>query len=223
MVAIIPAKGVSRRVHAKNLRMLGGMSLIERKIKQLASCNLIDQIIVGSDSDDIRQITQRNGAEYLNREPYFCDESRCSANEMIEDLVSRVSGDIVLWAHCTNPFVEASDYARALSAFATASADGYDSLMSVTRLQSHIWTANKKPLNFEPLKRPHQLASTLEPIFFQDGAIFVQPRMNMVENSYFYGLSPYFFELSGMISFDVNTMDDLALAECIMEKSRRVD
>lgn len=221
VVAIIPAKGVSRRVPAKNLRTVGGMSLIERKIKQLSSCSLIDRVVVGSDSDEIRQIAERNGTEYLNREPYFCDESRCSANEMIEDLVSRVSGDIVLWAHCTNPFVEASDYALALSMFSTASADGYDSLMSVTRLQSHIWTGDKKPFNFEPLRRPHQLASTLEPIFFQDGAIFIQPRPNMVENSYFYGLNPYFFELSPLSSLDVNTMDDLVLADCIMEKRQR--
>lgn len=221
VTAIVPAKGASRRVPEKNLRDLGGMSLIERKIRQLRSCHLIDRVVVGSDSDEIRQIAERNGADFLQREPYFCDESRCSANEMIEDLVSRVSGDIVLWAHCTNPFVEGLDYTHALSTFATAIGNGYDSLMSVTRIQSHIWTADKKPFNFEPLRKPHQLAATLEPLFFQDGAIFIQPRIRMLETIYFYGTSPYFLELPQSLSFDVNTMDDLIIAEGIMGSTQQ--
>lgn len=215
VVAIIPAKGSSRRVPDKNMRQVGKETLLQRKIRQLKDSSIVDRIVVGSDSDIVEHISLSNGAEFLRRDSYFCDEERCSANEMIEDLVSRVSEDVVLWAHCTNPFVSAAEYDDALARYFGEL--GRDSLVSVTEIRSHIWTADERPFNFEPLRKPHQLASTLSPIYYQDGAIFIQPRKQMLENAYFYGEKPFLYKLEPSVSIDINTEFDLILVQSLLD------
>jgi CMP-N,N'-diacetyllegionaminic acid synthase len=217
VIAIIPAKANSIRVEGKNIRLIGTKTLIERKIEQLREVNSIDKIIVGTNSDKIAEIALTNGASVLMRDEFYCDEVNCSANEMIVDLASRADGEIVLWAHCTNPFVNSSHYESAINEYYRALFCGYDSLISVTRVQSHLWSREAKPINFEPLREPHQLASTLNPIFYQNGAIFIQDRAQMVSLRYFYGENPFLFEVDGFAGFDINTEEDLEIARHLVE------
>ncbi len=215
VTALIPAKAFSRRVPSKNLRQIAGTSLIERKIIQLKECAAISRIVVGSDSDEILDRAQRLGAIPLLRDAFHCDEDRCSANEMIYDMASRVEGDVILWAHCTNPFVGMAQYSAALDCFFENIENGFDSLFSVTRIQNHLWNQFREPINFNPRAPTHQLASTLAPYFFQDGAIFVQHRHKMINMRYFYGMNPFLFELSKYISLDIDTEDDFLIAQAI--------
>jgi CMP-N-acetylneuraminic acid synthetase len=213
IVAVIPAKGLSVRVKNKNLQKIGNLTLLERKIKQLMESKLIDEVCVGSDSDEILEISRKMGAQTLLRDAYHCDEGRASANEMIGDIVKRVESDVILWAHCTNPFVDAKIYNDALLTFFENSPN-FDSLVSVTKIQSHFWYQGR-PLNFDPKSKRHQLASTLEGLFHQNGAIFIQDNLSFNLNSYFYGNSPFLFEISEPFSFDVNSYDDLELARLL--------
>jgi CMP-N,N'-diacetyllegionaminic acid synthase len=213
VVAIVPAKGTSLRVKNKNMQKIGDLTLIERKIKQLMDSKLIDEVYVGSDSVEILEIASRMGAKPLLRDAYVCDEARASANEMIADLVSRVDADVILWAHCTNPFVDATIYDEALETYFENSSKN-DSVVSVTRIQNHFWYRGR-PLNFNPKSERHPLASTLEPLYYQNGAIFIQSKSSFVANSYFYGNSPFLFEVSEIFSYDINTEGELELARLL--------
>lgn len=213
VVAIVPAKGTSLRVRNKNLQKIGDLTLIERKVKQLMDSKLIDEVYVGSDSVEILEIASAMGAKPILRDSYVCDEGRASANEMIADLVSRVDADVILWAHCTNPFVDASIYDEALVSYFKNSSIN-DSLVSVTRVQNHFWFQGK-PLNFNPKSERHPLASTLDPLFYQNGAIFIQHKSSFAANSYFYGNCPALFEIPEALSFDINTESELALARVL--------
>jgi CMP-N-acetylneuraminic acid synthetase len=84
---------------------------------------------------------------------------------------------------------------------------GYDSLLSVYRVQRHAWF-DRGPLNYDPAQRPHPLAAQTEPIFFQDGAIFIQPRLRMIANRYFFGATPALFETPAEEVGDIDTRAD---------------
>lgn len=213
VAAIIPAKGTSIRVENKNLQKINGVTLVERKIKQLIDSQLIDEVYVGSDSAEILDISTKMGAKSILRDSYFCDESRASANEMIGDLVKKVNSDVILWAHCTNPFVNGKIYDAALTVFHKNS-PSFDSLVGVTRIQNHFWYQGS-PLNFDPKSKRHPLSSTLEPLFYQNGAIFIQAKSSFESNSYFYGQTPFLFEISELSSIDLNTKKDLDLARLL--------
>lgn len=224
VIAMIPARAGSVRIKNKNLMLLNGSSLIARKIKQLKDAG-IGQVYVGSDSDVILQEAEKNGAFAIQRDPLACDESIASANEMIKDFSMRVEGEIAIWAHCTNPFVYGPHYIQALNIFVDQSINlkEHDSLISVTKIQSHMWNHKKIPVNYNPWAEKHTLAKDLNPVYFQDGAIFIQRLKDFQTNNYFFGKKPYLFELDYLPSFDINFPEDIKAAEILVEKMDEIN
>ena len=155
------------------------------------------------------------GVTHKLREDYYCDEMQCSANEMIFDMCKKTPAEIIVWAHCTNPLVKSSTYDKAISTFLEKEKEGYDSLISVETLREHLWTTCKRPLNYNPYQEKHILASQLDPLYKQNGAIFIQRRDNFLANSYFFGKKPFLFVMDTCEGLDVNNDVDLLLANII--------
>jgi len=215
-VAVIPAKAESKRLPGKNLMPFAGdRSLVARKVRQLLAVDAIDEVVVGTDSDEITEHAKVAGAHVVRRDAYHCDESRCPANDMIRNLAAMVEADTVVWAHCTNPLVGSQWYAQALREYDACTATGvYDSLCSVRREKRHAWMGHS-PINFDPWGERHQLAVDLPAVAHQDGAIFIQPHRQMLDNAYFYGRNPVLFDLPWHVGIDIDTPSDLMFARAI--------
>ena len=219
IVAIIPARSGSRRIANKNIRKFANTTLIENKIKQLQDCDDIDCIVVATNDLHIKEICKDYEVLLMHREERFCDEKSTTANQMIADIASRIdtSFDIIVWAHCTNPFINSNIYNQSIDYF-LSSEPHYDSLVSVTPIQNHFWHRTKSgcvPLNYNPNSLSHPLASDLEPMYYQNGGIFIQRRKDMVSNSYFFGRNPVLFELDEYVSTDINNPLDMAIAKSL--------
>ena len=63
MLAIIPARGGSKGLPGKNIKLLGGVPLICHTIKAALDSNLIDRVIVSTENDEIASIAKNCGAE----------------------------------------------------------------------------------------------------------------------------------------------------------------
>lgn len=217
VIAIVVARGGSRRVPRKALREIKpGVTLIAWAVERLMLAKFVDRVVVGSDCGDILDSARTAGAETRLRDDAHCDEDRCSANEMIADMVAKVDAPadaIMLWAHPTNPLIEPYTYDRAIETFRLRERTGSDSLISVRRICRHAWTAEGKPANYNPWAPRHQLASELVPTFYQDGAIFLQRFSAAAVNGYFFGRAPALFEVDEYESLDVDTERDLLVAQ----------
>lgn len=223
VTAIIVARKGSVRVPSKNLLPLGDDTLISRKIKQLKESKYIDRIVFGSDSDEMLEHASRFGVECVKRPDYYCDERRASANEMIRNMCELIKTDIIVWSHCTNPLLTASSYDGALEALIQGEKDGYDSVLSVVEFREHLWSEDKKPLNYDPYKPRHTPARDLPPYYMQDGGIFIQPYEQMRKNSYFFGLHPFLYVIPQEEFLDINDMRDYFLAKTIIENSKEIE
>lgn len=62
-VAVIPARGGSKRIPNKNIKLFAGKPLITYPIKAAITSGLFDRIIVSTDSTEIAEIAQKEGAE----------------------------------------------------------------------------------------------------------------------------------------------------------------
>lgn len=158
---------------------------------------------------------KKAGAEVVVRPDFYCDESLASANDMIHNMMTLIKTDIVVWAHCTNPFISSQTYDKAIRFFLEN--DKYDSLLSVVKVQEHLWDENKKPLNYNPYSDRHVLARELPPYYMQDGGIFIQNYKDMLSNRYFFGKKPYLFEIPVEEFSDINNERDLVVARAIYE------
>jgi len=190
IAALIPARSGSIRVRDKNSRLLGKYPLLGRKIKQLQSSK-VDEIFLGSDDSSYLAIAERFGATPILRSDFACDESVSTSNDMIADFTARIPDDfdIIMWVHCTNPFLYARHYDAALELF-QKNVPSYDSLLSVQKVQNHMWKNESSPLNYNPWGSAHTLARNLQPVYFQTGGIFIQWAQNIKKNHYFFGDKP---------------------------------
>ena len=220
VTAVIVARSGSLRVKNKNLLPFKNTTLLGNKIKQLKLCSEVDRIVVGSDSDEYLEYSKKLDVEIVKRSDEYCDEISKTPNDMIEDMCKKIDTDIILWAHCTNPFVDNETYDDALSVFIERDIEKHDSLMSVVELKTHIWhKVNNElvPMNYNPYGKVHPLAKTLKPIYYQDGAIFIQPHKQMLDNRYFFGKNPIHYMMPENKALDINTYYDYKIAKSIAE------
>ena len=126
VTAIIVARSGSLRVKNKNLLPFKKTTLLGNKIEQLKLCRTVNRIVVGSDSDEYLEYSKSAGAEVVKRSDEFCDETSRTPNDMIEDMCQKVESDIILWAHCTNPFVDDQMYDDAMKIFMERDEEKYD-------------------------------------------------------------------------------------------------
>ena len=225
ITAVIVAKKESKRLTNKNMLPFGYSNLLGHKIRQLRKCRTIDEIIVGSDCDDILSFSESFGAQGVKRPDEFCDERNCSANQMISNMCSLINTDTVVWTHCTNPLIQPNTYDKAVDTYLqkinekNGIGDHFDSLISVSVVQEHFWMQCKRPypIYHDPYHNEHVLAKDLPKLYKQNGAIFIQTHEQMEKNSYFYGESPYLFITPEAESFDINTELDYKIAKYIHE------
>ena len=69
VLAILPARGGSKRIPKKNIKEFCGKPMIAWPIQTLQACGLVDDILVSTDSPEIQQVV-----ESLNVQPHFCDQ-----------------------------------------------------------------------------------------------------------------------------------------------------
>jgi len=217
--AIIIVRSGSVRVKNKALLQFGSKNdnLLTHKIKQLKNCKFIDRVIVGSDSNKVLNFAEQAGAQPIKRDEYFCDEAKCSINEAIFDMCSKIATDVVVWAHCTNPLLSAATFDKAITTYVDNLDQGFDSLVSVVELREHLWNEHKKPFNYNPYQEKHPLASSLPALYMQDGGIFIQSHSNMLSNSYFFGKKPYLFCIPKQEFLDINEYRDYVIAKALYQ------
>jgi len=219
ITAVIVTRKNSRRVKNKNTRLFHNKdSLLSLKIKQLKKVKEINEIIVGSDDPKAELIANRLKVRFCRREKIFCDEKSTSPNDMIRNMLKFFSSDIVLWAHCTNPFVDEKLYRIAIKTFMReCKKNNHDSLVSLGETRGHFYF-NSSPLNHNPLSKEHMLASKLKPVFFQDGSIFMRKFSDMKRDGRFCGKKPFYLKLDSHKTVDINTNFEFKFAKFLSNK-----
>ncbi len=208
VTAIVIARAGSRRLPNKNMMSFHGLPLVAHKVRQLKRCQYVDTVIVGSDSEEILAAAKKQGADTRVRAREFCDEVSRTWNEVIVDMALRVPGETILWAHCTNPCILPSTYDRAIAYYQQAlKEDSADSLLSVSAVSGHAWYM-EKPVNYDPYADTHVVAARLDPIYFQNGGIFIYGRAEMIRDRYVFGKRPKFIALEPDEAIDVDTQAD---------------
>jgi len=209
--AIVPVRKGSRRLPGKNTAAFGGKNLLTYKLEQLKQVPSIDHILVSSDCDVMLGMAESHGALCDKRPPEYCDEKTKSFGEVVSYICGKAPGKHIVWATCTSPLVNSAQYEDAISVYKEILHNGYDSLMSVEKLQRYIWSEDG-PLNYK-LGIDHVPSQDLPPLYRVTDGILIAPRRDMIEWSYFHGPSPYKYKLDKRSSIDIDDFLDLACAE----------
>lgn len=122
-LAIIPARGGSKRIPRKNLREFCGQPIMGWSIATALACGLFDEVVVSTDDDEISQVAAALGASVPFRRPAFLSDDHAGTLAVVRHAVQacRELGwqpETLCCLYATAPFVEAADLQRGLDTLA---------------------------------------------------------------------------------------------------------
>ena len=215
--AFLPCRKNSQRVPKKNTRQISNYKngLIEIKLNQLIKTSLIDKIFLSTDDLTIIKYaeTLKNKKIILHKRDDNLASNSTETNQLINH-ASELCADskYIMWTHTTSPFLNSIKYSELIETFLNNINKGFDSLMTVTKLQGFLWD-NNKPINYDRSKTKWPRTQTIEPYFEVNSGAFISSRENYIKNQDRIGRNPYLYNLDKLSGWDIDWPEDFEIAE----------
>jgi CMP-N-acetylneuraminic acid synthetase len=214
IVAIIPAKGNSRRVKNKNLKLFLKKPLIEWTIKSALKSKYISEVYVTSENKKILNFIKKFPINSILR-PKKLSNSYIMPDEAIKHAYLKINKnfDYIIMLQPTSPLRTSVDIDNAIEKiFFTKS----DSLLSVFKSHAFFWKKKNKsfcePTNYNYNKRPR--SQDIEN-YQENGAIYITKSKLFLKKNNRLGGKITFSVMSFENSIDINTDEDFKLGEVI--------
>jgi CMP-N-acetylneuraminic acid synthetase len=218
VVALLPMRHHSERVPGKNYRQLAGKPLFHHILDTLLACPNVNQVVVDTDSPTIMEGLKEHYPQVIILErPEHLRGDTVPMNEVLLHDVTQVPADFYLQTHSTNPLLRPQTISRAVE-FLSENYPTYDSLFSVTRVQTRLWDQLTRPINHNPaiLLRTQDLP----PVYAENSCLYLFRRENLVTRRNRIGDRPYLFEVDANEAWDIDNELDFAVVKFLIEQSK---
>ncbi|MHB8112491.1 MAG: acylneuraminate cytidylyltransferase family protein [Bellilinea sp.] len=227
VLAVIPARGGSKGVPRKNIRMVAGKPLIAYTIAAaLAVKNRLHRLIVSTDDAEIAVVAQDYGAEVPFMRPADLGGDRVPMVPVLKHAIQAIEEmdgiklDWVLLLQPTCPFRAPEDI---LAALELAAAGGCDSVISVVQVLAH------HPILMKKIENDRLLPFMIEevegtrrqdynpPAYMRNGSIYLTRRDNLMNNNSIWGnvIRPYIMPEERSVNVDSEM--DMKLVEFMLQ------
>ncbi len=223
MTAIIPARGGSKGLPGKNIKLLHGKPLIAHTIEQALQAKSISKVIVSTEDKEIAEIALKYGAEIpFMRPKYLASDTALSVDNYIYTIKrlqkennTKINDFIVLQP--TSPLRTSEDIDNAINLFFEKDAD---SVISYTE-EHHPISWHKKinaDLSFinifeNKLLNRQEISKT----YYPNGAIFIFKFKIILQRKY-YTKKSFAYIMPRNRSVDIDTTEDFEYAEFLMQQ-----
>jgi N-acylneuraminate cytidylyltransferase len=222
-LAVIPARGGSKRIPRKNIKLFGGLPMIAWSIKAAQQSQCFDRIIVSTDDSEIAQVSLALGAEVpFSRPPELSDDHTgtiaviAHAIEWMSTNISPVENACCLYA--TAPFIQAEDLRRGLNVLQQSGADYAFSVTSYAfPIQRSIRiTADQRVEMFNP-EFANTRSQDLEEAFHDAGQFYWGRATAWMANKPMFSHAAAPVPLPRHRVQDIDTVEDWTRAEVMFE------
>lgn len=221
IISIIPARGGSKGVPRKNIKLVNGKPLISYSIEASNSCNLINNTYVSTEDCEISEISKKYGATVIKRPSELAKDTSSSIDVILHvlDYLESINKlpDIFVLLQSTSPLRTSEDIKNAIDLFMNKECN---SLVSVCKLN------HQALLNFS-LENDYLIQNTDENFFKKrrqdmptyynlNGAIYITTPEFIRKNKSFYGdkTAPYIMPQER--SIDLDTPFDFKFIEFLL-------
>jgi CMP-N-acetylneuraminic acid synthetase len=209
----------SQRVPGKNYRLLAGKPLYQHILTTLLACPEIGQVVVDTDSPVVLSGLRENfPAVCVIERPIELRADTVPMNEILAYDTGQVEADFFLQTHTTNPLLKPETISAAIRLFLT-NYPAYDSLFSVTRLQTRLWDQLGRAINHNPAVLLQ--TQDLPPVYEENSCIYLFTRQTLLARRNRLGERPMLFPIDPSEAWDIDEEIDFELAEFFMRKRER--
>jgi CMP-N-acetylneuraminic acid synthetase len=217
LTALMPMRHNSERVPGKNYRPFGdGRPLFHHTLSTLLSCPLIDAVVIDTDSPKVKEqcASQFPDVIVLDRPLHLIDGATPMNDVLLHDM-SQVESQFYLQTHSTNPLLTQRTLTNAIETF-FSNFPVYDTLFSVTRVQTRFWDGLARAVNHNPniLVRTQDLP----PLYEENSCLYIFEGRTMAERHNRIGLRPYLFEIDRREALDIDEEVDFEIADMVFQR-----
>ncbi len=217
-IAIIPARGGSKRIPRKNIKPFMGKPIIAYSIEAALQCGLFDEVMVSTDDEEIAEVAKKYGAKV----PFMRSAETANDYATMENVIEEVlqnyqkEGKIFESFCCilsTAPFLSKKSLQESFRIFTT---DAYDSLMPVLAFSYPIQRALKSENSRLIMREPehiHTRSQDLEPMYHDAGLYYWMKIDRFLEVKEIFCANTGMIVLSESEVQDIDTEEDWKMAE----------
>ncbi len=227
-IAIIPARGGSKRVPKKNIRLFNGKPMIAHTVEAAINSGLFARVIVSTDSEEIAEVSVAAGAEVPFLRSQAADdftpvsEATLFALEQAEDYFGEKYENVVqLMANC--PLRDDQCIKRVFEEHCTKNHEFSISCFKFGWMNP--WWAlkvdqegNGKRL----IENTYIRSQDLPELYCPTGAVWIAKTESLKRDKSFYGSQHKFVEITWQQAVDIDSEDDLIFAECVSSYMKKV-
>ena len=216
-IVVIPARGGSKRLLKKNLKLLGGIPLIAHSILYAqANQENIDAIFVSTDDKEIKKIALKYGAEVIDRPKEISGDFEPTVSAIKHVLETDIEyTENIITLQPTNPLRPKSLLKKAFEIYKNGN---YDSLFTVSRNYEklgHIKNNKFIPFNYKIGQR----SQDIEHLFCENGLLYISTRKLILENTIISKTAYPLLVENHLTYLDIDTQEDFNYAEYLIHKA----
>lgn len=214
IVALVPMRHHSQRVPGKNYRPLAGKPLYQYIIETLQAVPEITTILVDTDSEPVMAGLRTSFPQVkIVERPQHLRADNIPMNEILNHDTAQIAADFYIQTHSTNPLLTASTLRNGIQTF-LSQVPVYDSLFSVTRLQTRLWDGLTRAINHNPAILLQ--TQDLPPVFEENSCFYMFTRATLLTRRNRLGERPMMFEIPRHEAVDIDEEFDFQLADLMM-------
>ena len=216
IAALVPMRHHSQRVPGKNYRPLAGKPLFHHILEALLACPEINKVVIDTDSPVILNDLQQHYPQvHAIERPDYLRADHLPMNEILAYDTSQVEADFYLQTHSTNPLLKSTTISSAIQAL-LKNYLSYDSLFSVTRLQTRLWDQLGRPINHNPAILLQ--TQDLPPIYEENSCMYLFTRSILLARRNRIGDRPMLFPIEADEAWDIDEELDFLIADLLLSR-----
>lgn len=227
VVGVIPARSGSIRVKNKSIARLGGYPLIYYTIREALRAKTLSRVIVSTDSQHYAEIAHNHGAEIPFIRPKKISGD-CDTTLVLKHCIEFLEGkgyrvDVVVTLQPTSPFRLAKDIDVCVVKLLETECDSVVSVKVVSEPPAWMFRlVGDRMAPFQDIdtsKLGGMIFQNLPKLVIPNGAIYVTHRNVIMKEGRIYGKDCRAYIMPRDRSIDIETNEDLIVAEAILERN----
>ncbi len=217
-LAIVPARGGSKRIPLKNIRPFSGVPIIARVVRILLDSGAVDGVVVSTDHPEIKRVAEEAGALVPFERSASNSDDHATLHQVMVEALDRLPEtlrrDVLVCVLPTAALLEPGTIARAVSLFEQGS---HDSMVSVQRFRHPIERALEVTEDGRLVMVPGggvaSRTQDLRPKFHDAGQFYVVRSDGLRDRRTLMGSTCLPFEVSEFEAHDIDDLEDWEVAE----------
>lgn len=218
VVALIPARGGSKSIPLKNIKLFCDKPLIYWALKAAVECTKIDKVYIATEDHRIKEIIESFSLPKVSVIPRGKETATdgASTESVMLDFSGKVAFDHIILIQATSPLLVSDDITGGLEKYFLEKAD---SLLTVVRQRRFLWACkdeNAYPLNYDPRQRPRR--QDWDGFLVENGAFYITSRQNLLNSRCRISGKTVLYEMDEATYFEIDTESDWLIAEQLKAK-----